>query len=340
MESLPTDNPEPADPCSTPARAIARTLGLAAVGLGMMAISAGSAWLIRGRLERDSTEPAPAAVVESGAQAHPSPRGGETTRFKVGRLAYRVHCARCHGPEGRGDGADSAVLRPPPRDFATRPWSHGESAEAIRSVILQGVPGTAMTGWSHLLSAEQLNAVVEYVRSFAPPPEPKLANTKGIPSSLLSRAGFEPSLPAAAPAIAVQDLDGRDRSWAQNQDKATLLVFWGTTCAPCLEELPSLERLAAELGEARLAVLPICVDESDASLVREVARTRAKQLPLYLDRTGLARLRYDVQTLPCAVLIDREGRLIGRSQGGKDWSTEAVKAALRAVAAAGDQDSG
>src|SRR5438045_5737496 len=37
-------------------------------------------------------------------------------------LLYHVHCAKCHGPDGRGDAESQARLRPPPRDFAERPW--------------------------------------------------------------------------------------------------------------------------------------------------------------------------------------------------------------------------
>jgi mono/diheme cytochrome c family protein/peroxiredoxin len=327
------DNPESLGPQgperrSSPARTIAQFVGVAAVGLGMMALSAGLAWSIRGHLETEADSPGPEIGPQTTVGAQPDRK---TAKHKTGRLAYQVHCARCHGPEGRGDGADAAVLRPSPRDLSSRPWTHGETPEAVRSVILRGIPGTAMTGWGHLLSPEQLDAVVDYVRSLGSPPGD--AKPRDFPTMLLRRAGFEPVDAAiAAPSITFQDLDGRERTLEQERGKGILLVFWGTTCAPCVDELPALDRLADEFGDDRLAVRPICVDEPDEALVREIARTRTKHLSLFVDRTGLARLRYDVQTLPSAVLIDREGRLLGRADGGRDWLAESVREALRAVA--------
>ncbi|WP_406693607.1 redoxin domain-containing protein [Singulisphaera sp. Ch08] len=310
---------------TSPSGSVARFLAWTALGLGMMILSAGLAWSIRGGMEPPSPAPESAPV----ANVVPPP-DQKSVLFKKGRLTYQVHCTRCHGPEGRGDGPDAAVLRPPPRDFAARPWTHGETTEAIRTVILQGIPGTAMTGWSHLLSSQELDAVVDYVRSLgAPPREIKVSDT---PTTLLRQAGFEPIEPAiAASPLTFEGLDGRKRTLDQEQGKAILLVFWGTTCAPCMEELPSLDRLASEFAHAPLAVLPICIDEADDALVREVERTRTRQLPLLVDRTGLARIQYDVQSIPYAVLIDSEGRQIGRAQGCKDWSTEAVRELLRTV---------
>ncbi|SIO19464.1 Thiol-disulfide isomerase or thioredoxin [Singulisphaera sp. GP187] len=329
------DGPETLGPQGTASvKSVARLLAWAALSLGMMFLFAGLAWSIRGGMEPPSSEPQPDLETRTRASLVPPP-DSSLVQFKRGRLAYQVHCARCHGPEGRGDGPDAVALRPPPRDLASRPRAHGETPEAIRSVILQGIPGTAMTGWSQLLSSQELDAVVDYVRSLGPPPRETEASESQ--KALLRGAGFEPIEPAiAASPLTFETLDGRKRTLDQDQGKAILLVFWGTTCAPCMDELPSLDQLAREFATAKLAVLPICVDEPDAALVREVARTRTKHLPLFVDQTGLARIQYDVQTLPCAVLIDPEGRQIGRAQGGKDWSTEAVHNLLRTLASQAD----
>lgn len=317
---------------------LARFLGVAALGLTVMSLSAGSAWWIR---SRGDTSPFESGPRDEGAG--PVRRTGDAlpSRLKVGRLVYQVQCARCHGPEGRGDGPDAAVLRPAPRDFATRPWSHGESVEAVRSVILQGVPGTSMTGWGHLLASDQVDAVADYILTFrAPAPAPAPASEPlALPKARWQQAGFAPiDPPRPAPAITVHDLNGQARTLDQERGKGVLLVFWGTTCAPCLDELPALDQLAAEFGPSELAVLPICVGEADETTVREVAGPRVQNLPLFIDRTGLAQLRYDVQTLPCAVLIDRNGQLLGRAEGGRDWKDPRLRETLRAVARPSDGD--
>lgn len=309
-------------------KTFARGVAWAILGPGLMVLCAGLAWWIRGGMEPPSPTPVALAPQQPHTASAPDQK---TALFKRGRLAYQVHCARCHGPEGRGDGPDAASLRPPPRDFASRPWSHGETPEAIRNVIRQGVPGTAMTAWSDLLAPHELDAVVDYVHSFRSPATG--SETDPAQQVLLRQAGFEPvDPPIAAVPFSFEDLDGRKRTLDQDRGKAILLIFWGTTCAPCMEELPSLDRIAQAFADAPLAVLPICIDEPDDAVVREVARTRTKHLPLFVDRTGIARIQYDVQTIPCAVLIDSKGRQIGRVQGGKDWSIEPVQRLLQAIA--------
>ena len=73
-----------------------------------------------------------------------------------GPVVYQVFCASCHGPEGHGDGSSAATLRPPPRDFAARPWRFGPSPDAIRRVILDGIPGTGMASFRAALSPADL----------------------------------------------------------------------------------------------------------------------------------------------------------------------------------------
>jgi thiol-disulfide isomerase/thioredoxin len=124
----------------------------------------------------------------------------------------------------------------------------------------------------------------------------------------------------------VEDLDGAHRSLEfGRRQELTLLVFWGTSCAPCQQELPELERLAEEFQEKGLEVLPVCVDEADRLVARRVIRGKFDRFPSFVSLDGMARLRYDVQTLPAAALIDREGRLLGIARGGVDWRAEGAR---------------
>jgi thiol-disulfide isomerase/thioredoxin len=184
-----------------------------------------------------------------------------------------------------------------------------------------------MPGWGRALSSREIDALVVFVRSFAPaPPE-------GLPPDLrdlLARARFVPSeaMPPAPP-LDLHRTDGTRQTLADLRGRVVLVDFWGTTCAPCLKELPELERLADTFRDRGLAVLPVCIDETDPRVVEEVARRRVEHLPVALDPGGLARLRFDVQSLPTAVLIDRSGRVLGRAEGAQDWSTPEVRALVK-----------
>jgi mono/diheme cytochrome c family protein len=79
---------------------------------------------------------------------------------EAGRRIYAIHCARCHGQSGNGDGSDAARYRPSPPSFrGMRP-----SYTTAKRLIESGVPGTAMPSWP-LLTPSEIQAVTYYIRS-------------------------------------------------------------------------------------------------------------------------------------------------------------------------------
>jgi mono/diheme cytochrome c family protein/peroxiredoxin len=242
-----------------------------------------------------------------------------------GQLLYQVHCLRCHGPEGRGDGSDAANLRPPPKDLAVAidDWSR----EKVGRSIVEGIRNTAMPAFGETFPRRELDAMLDYLRSFRR--ESLGAIDSLVPSMLadrLQRAGFVPeSDRRPAPRLSVRDADGRTVSLDQHRGRLVLVTFWGATCGPCLKELPNLERLADRFRDAGLIVLPVCVDPADPAEARAVASGRISHLPVFADSDGSARLGYDVQVLPTTVLIDQSGRLIGSAQGSRGWDRPEVE---------------
>ena len=318
-------NPEPSR-SSLPGVLVLLALGIAAVGLPALA-----ARTLRGRFEGRSPV-APAGVA--------APPAGSTALARRGKLLYQIQCARCHGAKGHGDGPDSANVRPAPRDFASTNWRFGPSPESIREVILKGIPGTSMYPLGGSASPRELDALVEHVRSLAPkepagPARKPLA--PGLESALTS-AGFVPeSSPRRAPVVEVETLEGARRSLDFGRvDKVALLAFWGTSCAPCQEELPVLETLAEEFRASGLEVVPVCVDEADRTVVRRVIRGKFEKFPSFVSVDGMARLLYDVQTLPAAALIDRDGNLLGMARGAVDWRGEPARRLVRRILTGAD----
>ncbi|MGP0069085.1 MAG: redoxin domain-containing protein [Isosphaeraceae bacterium] len=236
-----------------------------------------------------------------------------------GRLLYQVHCQRCHGTEGRGDGSDAANLRPPPKDLANTigDWSR----EKVARSIVEGKRDTAMSAFGETFPRRDLDALVDHVRSFRR--EGQAVAATPMSSMLverLQRAGFTPAQnQRPAPRLSVRDVAGRTVSLDEHRNRLVLIAFWGATCGPCLKELPALERLADQFREAGLIVLPVCFDPCDATEAAEVASSRVSHLPVFADADGSDRIGYDVQVLPTTVLIDQAGRLIGTAQGSRGW---------------------
>ena len=87
---------------------------------------------------------------------------------------YEIHCAACHGRDGRGDGPAAGMLSPRPRDFTAgrykfRSTPTGELptlADLVRT-IRGGLPGTSMPGYADVLSSGQIAGLARHVLAFA-----------------------------------------------------------------------------------------------------------------------------------------------------------------------------
>ncbi len=89
-----------------------------------------------------------------------------------GRELYDKQCASCHGTEGRGDGVGAYLLKPHPRDFSLGKFrlvttvNKVPSDEDLYKTISQGMPGSSMPPWEHLIERDRM-ALVYYVRYLA-----------------------------------------------------------------------------------------------------------------------------------------------------------------------------
>lgn len=91
-----------------------------------------------------------------------------------GQALYREHCMDCHGASGKGDGVKAPFLSPRPGTLVSAATSAKTDKELLR-IIAQGKPRTAMQAWQDLLSVEDQQAVLRYIRSlirFTRPPAP------------------------------------------------------------------------------------------------------------------------------------------------------------------------
>ncbi len=92
----------------------------------------------------------------------------------LGQVTYDRWCAGCHGVDGTGNGSAAGYMLPRPRDFTQalyqiRSTASGElpTDEDILAIIDRGMPGTTMPGWEELLSDDERDALVQYLKSFS-----------------------------------------------------------------------------------------------------------------------------------------------------------------------------
>jgi thiol-disulfide isomerase/thioredoxin len=128
------------------------------------------------------------------------------------------------------------------------------------------------------------------------------------------------------PALTLADPAGATLALAETEGKPTLLNLWATWCAPCVVEMPLLDRLAGELGD-EVRVLTISEDMQGAEAVTPFfAANDFGNLPQWMDPENDLAFEYGGgAVLPLTVLYDGEGREVWRVVGGYDWSGEEAR---------------
>ena len=136
--------------------------------------------------------------------------------------------------------------------------------------------------------------------------------------------------PQDLPNIRFATEDGTKGTLEDFRGKVILLNLWATWCPPCVEEMPTLDALQAELGGPGFEVVALSIDRAGPDVVRKfLDRIGLKNLGLYVDDTGLSFTALRVVGLPATLLIDAEGRELGRLIGPADWDDPEMVAFLR-----------
>jgi thiol-disulfide isomerase/thioredoxin len=144
------------------------------------------------------------------------------------------------------------------------------------------------------------------------------------------------SPPQLAPPFSFDDLGGNAASLTDFAGRLVVLNLWATWCAPCLREMPSLDRMQARLGED-VVVLAISEDRSGSKVVEPfIDKLGLKSVKFYLDPKSGAERAFKVQGLPTSFVIGRDGKILGRVEGAAEWDSPKLLDILKSFLA-GDE---
>jgi cytochrome c biogenesis protein CcmG/thiol:disulfide interchange protein DsbE len=128
--------------------------------------------------------------------------------------------------------------------------------------------------------------------------------------------------------FAVTDLQGQAVRLSSFRGQVVLLNLWATWCPPCREEMPSMERLWQRLRGKGFVLLAVSQDEQGADAVAPFVREHQLTFPVLVDPEHQVGDRYGVWGYPESFLIDREGRVVERVIGPRDWASPQQIAAI------------
>jgi len=135
--------------------------------------------------------------------------------------------------------------------------------------------------------------------------------------------------PPPVPDTPFTDADGRAAKLADFQGRLTLVNFWATWCAPCVRELPSLDRLQTAFDDTKFRVVAINEDRGGAAVAKPfLAKLGLTRIALYIDKRLALAQALGLRGMPTSYLIDPSGRVIGALTGPAEWDAPEAKALI------------
>jgi thiol-disulfide isomerase/thioredoxin len=157
-----------------------------------------------------------------------------------------------------------------------------------------------------------------------------LAYELSTPVPLSPQAFSFPDQPVAVADLKFVDGTGKSVSLSDFRGRPLLLNIWATWCLPCRKEMPSLDRLQAKFDRQKFLVLPLSIDRGGIPAVEKFYEELGlKSLGIYVDQTGTALNQLGLLGIPATLLINSEGREVGRKLGPAEWDSAEVAAVLR-----------
>lgn len=124
-----------------------------------------------------------------------------------------------------------------------------------------------------------------------------------------------------APDFQLEDTKGNKVSLSDLRGKIVLVNFWATWCPPCIEEMPSMERLNEVVAGNDFVMLAINTEENGRSVVPAFLEKTPYTFPILYDEKGVVQKSYGVFKFPESFIIRKDGTIAEKIIGPLDWSS-------------------
>ena len=112
--------------------------------------------------------------------------------------------------------------------------------------------------------------------------------------------------------------------------KVVLVNFWATWCPPCVEELPSIQKVWKSHSREEFEVVAVNVGEKRDDIEKFQTETgMTLEIPIVLDKNLDVYKQWSVSPLPTSFLVDRNGRFRYRALGGRNFNSDNIRAIIQ-----------
>jgi thiol:disulfide interchange protein len=233
-------------------------------------------------------------------------RGALARARREGKLLFvnftGYACANCHWMKA---------------NMFTRP----EIAGAMRGFILVDLYGDgtdAASEENQKLELAKFNTVAEPFYAILDPDEKVIATFPGLTKdpveflAFLQKGAGAPPAAASPTTLSLTSLDGKPVDLA---GKVTVVNFWATWCVPCIQEIPSFNKLHRDFASKGVTVVGVAMDEEGAERVKPFLVKHPMEYTVALGNDALAKEYKTEDGLPITVVYDRKGKELKRFQG-------------------------
>jgi thiol-disulfide isomerase/thioredoxin len=158
-----------------------------------------------------------------------------------------------------------------------------------------------------------------------------------LPSPELSHELNRLETPVSAPDFSLEDIDGEQQALSDYRGKVIMLNFWATWCPPFRREIPSMESIYQDLGDKGFVVLGVNEFETPDHVFAYTGQLSVfPTFPILFDSDSKVSQLYGVKGLPTTLLLNKQGQVVYRAAGGRDFDHPEVRAIVNALLAEGD----
>ena len=123
--------------------------------------------------------------------------------------------------------------------------------------------------------------------------------------------------------VIFMDINQKNVNLDDFKGKLIILNFWATWCAPCMEEMPSLDDLQSNTRLDNLKIFPINIGQEDISKSKIFFKElNIKNLDIYIDAPITLAKKFSLRGVPTTIIFDKEGKEFARIMGSIDFNDE------------------
>lgn len=134
----------------------------------------------------------------------------------------------------------------------------------------------------------------------------------------------------SAPDFSVTTDSGRKISVSDFGGKLLVLNFWATWCPPCIEEIPSLNRLHETMASKGVVVLGISVDQNEDQY-KQFLKNHSVTFQTHRDPEHSINLEYGTVMFPETYIIGRDGKVLRKIISSRNWMDPAMLSDLESL---------